>query len=188
MNHDIQLVSPFPKEHYATLFSWMREFPESSFDDAAPKTADGLATKMIAGESAGQKYSLVLYRGEPVGAIGYLQISSAGGIFKGICFTRSVHGSGVPLAAVSMFLEEVFQSGTETVVAIVFADNLRIRGFLPKLGAVGVFSELPSAKRDGESVRLRAYRIRADDFLEMHRLRVRQGVPDATGVLGGMAR
>lgn len=188
LNAALQLVSPFPREHYPTLWGWLQEWPESNLDDAAPKSADELAKKLIAAQQAGERHFLVLYKGQPVGAIGYARVSSTGAMFKGICFASRVHGTGIAAAAVSMVLDEIFQLGIQTIVAVVFADNLKVRWFLMKLGAEGVFAELPNAVRNGKQIRLRAYRIHADDFYSLQQPQVRQDVPNAAGVLEGTER
>lgn len=165
----------------------MHEIPDSNFDDSGPKSVEELARSSIARQQAGEKLYLVLYGGRPVGAIGYAKVTEIGGVFRGICFTQDVHGSGVPLAAVKMMLKEVFDGGVQSVVAIVFADNFRVRWFLNKLGALAIVSELKDAIRGGKPVRLRAYRIQACDFYALHEYPVHKDVPDPTGVLGGIA-
>lgn len=174
---EIELISPFPREHFATLWAWMAEFPSSNLDDGGPKNADELGKSLITKQQAGEKVYLVVYRGQPVGAIGYAQISPTDGMFRGVCFTRGVHGSGVAFHAVRLVLEKAFAGGTRTVLAYAFADNIRIRKFLRKFGATKRAAPgLPSARRNGKVVQTMVYGIRAHDFLcQMQRLDIRGG-------------
>lgn len=148
----------------------MLEFPSSNLDDSGPKTAVELGESLRAKQKAGEKVYLVVYRGRPVGAIGYAQTSPDEGRFRGICFTREVHGSGVPFQAVRMVLDQAFNSGTRIVGAVVFADNVRVQKFLKKLGGEDLWKpwrgpECPATVRDGEPLQQKIYGIHIHDFL-----------------------
>jgi len=189
MTKDLQLVSPFPREHHVTLWAWMREFPSSNLDDYGPKNAEELGKSLTTKQQAGEKVYLVVYRGRPVGAIGYARVSTTEGVFRGVCFAKEVHGSGVAFEAVRMVLVRAFRDGVGIVLAYAFADNIRIRKFLRKFGAIRKLAPgLPSSMRGGKVVQTAVYGIRANDFLRaMQRLEVRGGSSIESEAIRGAA-
>lgn len=128
------MVAPFPAEDYPLLWSWLNEFPERNFDDRGPKSVKQLGSEIRLREHSGEFVWQVRHRSIPVGAIGYIQKTREIAAFHGICFSKHVHGTGIPLEAVGMALELAFGNGTTTVEALYFWDNRRVARFLRKLG------------------------------------------------------
>jgi RimJ/RimL family protein N-acetyltransferase len=131
----IELISPFPPQHYPLLWKWLHEFPASNFDDFGPHTLEQFAAEMDRRAQDEQTWCVTLH-GEPVGAIGYCRESGYHGHFNGICFARDAHGTGVAREAIRRVMESVWATGTQKVSAYFFAHNRRVLRFLLRLGAV----------------------------------------------------
>ena len=134
MTPAVQIV-PFPEAHAHLLWAWLHEFPEQNFDDTCPKT---LKEFLKARERTfpGMRSWEVLHNGAPVGCISHCPAELGAERFCGICFTKSVHGTGVALDATRMVLERIFKDlKVPAVAAIYFEDNHRVARFLRKLGA-----------------------------------------------------
>ena len=165
------LIFPFPREHYYLLWSWLQEFPVCNFDDDGPRDLTQMARFMEDLRKRGRQMWEVVQSGQPVGIIGYEQETPTVGCFRGICFTKSVHGTGIPLMAVAEVLDKAFTVGTEKVRAEYFADNLRVRAFLQKFGAVDEQLVNSERLRGGKVVAWRVVGISACDFQRNQRLR-----------------
>jgi RimJ/RimL family protein N-acetyltransferase len=132
---DVALI-PFPPADVEKLWAWMHEYPKANFDDSAPPSLEVFKLQMLSRASVGQKLIEVQVSGEPVGAIALQKLSPTTAQFRGICFTKSVHGTGVARLAVETVLMALWAEGIEKVSADYMADNRRIRQFLARLGAV----------------------------------------------------
>lgn len=161
----MQLTTPFPHAHIPMLMEWLHEYPESNFDDTGARTLDGLRDAIRYREDSGEILWEVIQSGQPVGIIAYKQLFREQGMFRGICFTREMHGTGVPLRAVRKVLSMVFDGDTQKVAAIHFEDNFRVAAFLKKLGAVSREHSLSPTVRNGKPLHWKAVEIAKDDFL-----------------------
>ena len=130
----ITLVTPFPQEHVSFLWSWLNEFPLANFDDSAPTNVKELAMQISHRSDDGDILWEVQSNSVAVGAIGFRQVTPELGVFRGICFTQYVHGTGIPREAVSVVLDSAFNIGVQAVRAEYFASNKRVQRFLEKFG------------------------------------------------------
>lgn len=148
------------------MWGWLNEYPERNFDDAGPRSIEELARDVRAREAAGETVWELLDGGLPVGVVGYIQKTQQIGQFHGICFSKDVHGSGIPLLGVAEVLDRAFAAGTEVVEAYYFADNYRVARFLRKLGADGLNEErIPNGSlRKGRPVDWGKMNIPAERF------------------------
>ncbi len=127
-------ILPFPLDHAPLLWAWMNEVGDQNLDDSGPKNASELRAHLERRLAAGEELWEVLADGKPIGAIGYIRVTAELGRFHGICFTKEVHGSGIPFQAVVEVLRLVFARGTECLETYFFADNMQVIKFLKKLG------------------------------------------------------
>jgi len=136
VNANLQIVTPFPPEHYERLWGWLRQFPSQNFDDAGPKSLDELTQDMAARSESGQTIYEVLQSGEPVGVIAVSKVDFIHhqAKFCGICFDKAVHGKGIAIEAVRVVLRKLFADGVQSVVAAYFSDNIAARKMFQKLG------------------------------------------------------
>ena len=141
----------------------MQQFPASNIDDYGPRNASELCDVLRERVQAGETLHEVGANDALVGVIGFQQITPRLGLFRGICFDRGVHGSGIPAMAVRQFLHERFGEGTEKIQAFYFASNHRVRAFLKKLGAVdeGYLSRQTLVKGKPADMRLVAFHAKA---------------------------
>ncbi len=129
------LVSPFPPGELPLAWAWLHEFPANNFDDYGPTTYAEFAEEMERRGGAEQTWG-IMAAGHLCGIVAYLPYTPRSGTFHGVCFTRSVHGTGIPRAAVRAIADEIFASGVEKISASFFASNLKVHRFLAGLGAV----------------------------------------------------
>jgi len=131
----LQLISPFPQDHYAEAWKWLREFPDANFDDYGPQNQDAFAAEMARRAKTERTWG-VLLDGELCGVIGALALSPDRRLWTwhGICFAQRVHHSGVPQEAVQRIIAELFESGCAKLCAGFFSHNFRIERFLASLG------------------------------------------------------
>jgi RimJ/RimL family protein N-acetyltransferase len=132
----LEIVSPFPREHYLLLWSWLNEFPLRNFDDYGPTDNFDLAVEMEARIQRGERTWMVSFEGKPVGAVGYKPVTDRMGYLHGICFTKSVHGKGIAKNALLTILDELFESGVDKIAAEYFVSNARVSNFLRGLGFI----------------------------------------------------
>lgn len=156
-----QLFNPFPEEHYSLLWAWLNENPDQNFDDGGPRSLVEFSDEMRYRKRHGQVMWEVIQSGQPVGAIAY---SPARQIFRGICFAKAVHGTGVAEWAVREVLRGIFESGTKVVWAEFFSDNLQVRRFLQKLGAVDKQRIMSKTTRGGLFIDWSVLEIKSHDF------------------------
>lgn len=130
---EVRLVSPFPIEHYRLAYDWLLEFPLSNFDDGGPRNFGEYVAEMNNRQHT-ERVTEVLADGNPVGVIGFRPVTPSTGFFHGIAFVSSVHHTGIPQTAVSMFLDDLWANGIKKVSAAFFARNHRIQNFLIGLG------------------------------------------------------
>ncbi len=188
MNNEIQLVSPFPTRDLPWLWTLLNEFPLSNLDDSGPTDLPSLARQVYRREKEGETIWQVIQAGQPIGVIAYTSISTDLAAFHGIAFTRKQHGSGRPLAAVTMALEQIFAKGYLKVIAAHFVDNLAIYKFLKKLGFIDHHCDRHSVPRMGVMIDVRISALRVDTFREMHGLRVDSASPGEPQAVGGIER
>ena len=136
MKTDLQLVTPFPPEHYPQLWAWMLEFPLQNLDDDGPKSLEEFTAHMQAKEAAGETSYEIIQLGQPVGIIVIQRYTfiHPRAKFAGVCFSKEVHGKGVALEAIKTVLQKTFDGGAESVVASYFSDNIAIHKMFQKLG------------------------------------------------------
>jgi len=186
----IRLVTPFPSWYYTTLWEWMQEFPEFNFSDHGPKSYIEFTEEMERRKERGWDLYLVFWDSLPIGAIGYQRMEIQGkpvAWFRGICFTREVHGSGLPLEAVFEVLKRGFEAGVERVYAEFFSDNIAIAKFLAKLAAKDC--DMPgSSWRAGQLVPYLTVSITANDFRGLRRSKDPQEHTDTPQTLRTHAR
>lgn len=176
MLESLQLVTPFPREHYGLLWGWLNEDKEKNFSDDGPRTLEALKLNVAERQKEGETIYEVLLEGEPIGVIAHKPVVD--GImerFNGICFTEKTHGTGVPFEAVAMVLDRIFKTGVSMVAAAYFADNLRVEAFLKKLG-FGYSTAGGSAWRNSKTVESRQSMVYVEDFMA-----VRGAKADAAG-------
>lgn len=168
MSTPLQLVTPFPPEHYSLLWGWLQQFPASNFDDSGPRTLEEFVASMGRRVLSGQTCYEVVHNGQPVGAIAFTMVGfiHQQAKFCGICFDQAVHGKGIALEAVRMVLREVFSRGAQSAMAVHFSDNIAVQKMFRKLGsyrnarkgtlpiAREVAKVLNPATRGGEQVNL----------------------------------
>lgn len=156
--------------------------------DQGPQALDAF-TDEIRGRlfRVGEYLWLVLSDGVPVGAIG---MSKAGHErkFAGICFTESVHGTGIPLEAVSMVLEAQYRRNIYLVQINCFESNKRVIRFFEKLGAVTIDTVPSENTQNGKMVLWRRMVITADDFQSYRGRAVNQVRRDHTADIQGVTR
>ena len=148
----------------------LHEYPLQNFDDAGGITSVArLAWDVARRQEAGETIWEVVQAGQPIGVVGYASISSEVAALHGICFLSSVHGTGIPLAAVQMAFETIFAQGHDLIFAGHFADNIPIQKFLAKLGAVEHHGNSHEVARCGKMVPVRIVTVKASDFFAMRR-------------------
>lgn len=146
----ISFVTPFPLSEVPKLWEWMNEFRKFNFDDYGPQTLDEFYLLVGNKLKAGHVLCGVKYKGHIVGIVCFDQSNPKVGMFHGICFSKDVHGTGIPQAAVEMILEKMFEAGVEKVKACFFSDNGRVKRFFKKLGSVDEGKLRAETMRDGK--------------------------------------
>ncbi len=141
-------LGPFRIENTPLLWAWLQEFDYFNFDSSGPKSPRELAEQISQRIAAGERVYQVTVDDVPVGAIG---LATFGDIvaFRGICFAKKVHGSGIPLRMVAQVLDHAFSRGFSKVMASYFSDNMRVGNFLEKIGAVRTTIAAPTTTRSG---------------------------------------
>ena len=132
----IELVTPFPRENYLLIHRWMLEHRERMLDNFWPAALDKFAAELDRRAAAGERSSLVLQDGAPVGFLGYARITPHLGTLRGVCFAHEVHGNGTALRALRTLLQAEFDAGVYKILAWPFADNRRARAFYAKAGGI----------------------------------------------------
>lgn len=172
MERSIQLV-PFPPGDYGILWGWLNEHPECNFDDSGPKSEEEFASRMERRRASGCELWEVVQLGQPVGVIGWNPVERK---FEGICFTESVHGSGVAFEACCAVLERVFERWAGVVRAAYFADNKRVDGLFRKLGAVERLQIESNVRQSGKVMVWKIVEIDEPSFREHRKRRSYQGL------------
>ena len=131
----VSLVA-FPHHRLRELWGWLRQDPASNFDDTAPEDYEAFRAHQLAFAGTSRQLWGVEIDGELLGAIGFERLSRTTAMLRGICFDRTVHGSGAPRHAVARLLELAWASGYRKISARYFVSNRRIRSFLQALCAV----------------------------------------------------
>lgn len=166
----IELIEPFPESDYPLLWGWLNEIRENNFDDSGIKFFSDFAEDMKRRYAAGYRAIEVVHSGKPIGVIGYEQISIDVGMFRGICFTQFFHGTGIPLTAVSQFIEAVFDGNTKEIHVQYPQSNGRVRNFLQKLGFLELLHVSPSNNtRNGQPILWTGALLSENAFLRSNR-------------------
>ncbi len=131
----VEIVSPFPREHYKALWMWMCDFLYEMFDDFCDYKTYRNFEKDMDRRATEERTWMVMEMGVPVGFVSYQAISRHLGSMKGICFAKAVHGTGIPQRGMQLCLDEIFATGVFKVMSYAFADNFRSIAFYKKLGA-----------------------------------------------------
>lgn len=185
---DIQLVTPFPAEHYGQLWAWLNQEPSANFDDSSPKTLEEFSASMETRQKSQMIYEVVQH-GQPIGVIGIEHFThvTPQAKFVGICFTKEACGKGIALEAVKMVLQKTFSGGAQSVVAMYHSDNIAVSKMFRKLGvALGDRKRRPlacevarfpnPATRDGKPVEMTMVLIDGNAFRALYGY-----VPDKVG-------
>lgn len=143
------------------LWEFMLEFPRHNFDDGGPATFEQFEQNMA--QRLGHELLAAFdLDGEFIGATAYRPFSLRSGVLHGMCFSKKVHGSGVPAEAMGAFIKSLFRDGAEKISAQLHADNARAWRFFKKLGFVqeGLFRE--HTTRAGRLIDLRIIALFAE--------------------------
>ena len=129
MNSLLVKLRPLEFSDISEVWKWANEFPEMNFDDSGPKSAEDFWSMME--DRMKHETMMIAESGSiPVGIVAMRALSDRHVMFAGICFTRTVHGTGIPLQAVRKVLDQLYQGGVQKVSAKFFASNLRVERFL----------------------------------------------------------
>ncbi len=151
------------------LWKWLNEYPHQNFDDYGPKVIEEFQVELMRRMQHNTVYVVALHNGEPVGCIGYEKETPRRGSFRGICFAKSVHRTGVAAFAVHHFLKTIFASGVEKVSAQYFADtNSQIKNFLKKHGFIHEGTLMNHTLRRGVLIRVSLVALHKKNFMEKH--------------------
>lgn len=135
MTPNYELIDGFPKSAYLQAWRWLLEFPLHNFDDYGPQSFSDFAEAMEERSKTERTWGITS-EGQLCGIVAYLPYTPRSGTFHGICFSKSVHGTGIARRAVKQILAELFASGVQKISASFFADNQQVHRFLAGLGAV----------------------------------------------------
>ena len=155
-------LAPLPPEAHHLLWGWLNEFPKANFDDTGPKDLEEFLNMLLAGAQLGVKIVGARHEDEWVGAISVVQTGPTSAMFKGICFTKSVHGSGIPQLAVKGVIQTLRERGIRKIRAQYFADNRRIHHFLKRLGFTEEAYLKDEAPRGGRELDVRQVALRME--------------------------
>jgi RimJ/RimL family protein N-acetyltransferase len=128
------MVSPFPVGWAAQLYSWMREDWDANVSDEGPQTLDEVTADLMHRRGVEQTWAAVTETGQPVGFVGYAPVNHETGMLHGVCFARSVQGTGIAASSLTAVLVELARQNVRKVSASYFADNQRVRKFLQRQG------------------------------------------------------
>ena len=107
------LVTPLRDDWWPLLWLLVHEDPQANLDDDAPATLGAFVDEMS------NRQEFLLERiwgvldddGTPVGVIAFRPLTRRVGAFHGICFTKDVHGTGLPRQAVQAVIEILVMDG-----------------------------------------------------------------------------
>jgi len=150
------------------LWKWLNEYPHQNFDDYGPKYIEEFEVEIIRRIQRNTVYLVAMLNDKPVGCIGYEKETPRTGSFRGICFTKSVHRTGVAAFAVKHFLKSVFNAGTEKVSAQYFSDNMAIKNFLKKQGFCLEGTLMAHTLRRGVPTKVSLVALHRKNFMETH--------------------
>ena len=153
-------------EDIPLLWKWLQEYPHQNFDDYGPKVIEEFEVELIRRMQRNTVYVIALQNHKPVGCIGYEKETPRTGSFRGICFAKSVHRTGVAAFAVKHFLRSIFNAGTEKVSACYFSDNLPIKNFLKKQGFGLEGTLMAHTMRRGVPTKMSLVALHKKNFME----------------------
>ena len=136
----IESVQPLPLEaaQFAkALWDLIQEYPDASLDDQSPATREAFVD-LIWERIRFESYWAITDPRFPglLGGIGFRPVTNVSGVLHGICFSKSVHRTGLPQSAFRGVLDVLRIRGFRTVWAAHYADNLHIGRFLKEFGFV----------------------------------------------------
>jgi RimJ/RimL family protein N-acetyltransferase len=146
---------PFPRDHRSDLWSWLLQYPQYNFDDEAPQTQEAFELFFPLLSAHRRELWGVEIDGQLLGAMGFETLSPGLAVLRGIVFNRSTHGSGAPLAAVRLLLDQAWRLGYRKVEAQMLAPNGRVYAFLKKLGAEDEGTRRAAVLQHGKPVDMR---------------------------------
>jgi RimJ/RimL family protein N-acetyltransferase len=152
---NMTISQPFPEALLPEAWGWLQQFPRANFDDFGPRSCEEFLVEMRRRRESGERSWAVRSEGRAVGLVGYAQLAPHSGTFHGVCFDRSVHGTGLTRAAIEAILEQVFAEGTRKVMAGYFSDNHRVHTFFKRLGAQSEGLLRAQTYRQGQPVDMR---------------------------------
>lgn len=155
-----KLISFIPLEADQYEWAWLllSQFPKANLDDSSPKNVVDFGQEIDRRKLSEEIYQ-VLYKDQPIGYIGFIQITPRLGWTRGIAFDKSQHHSGIPELAVRMFLQIKFKLGLEKLCIQHHADNRVVNAFLKKLGAVDQGYMHKQITQDGKPIDIRLLAI-----------------------------
>lgn len=130
------MVSPFPMVWASHLYAWMCEDWDANVSDEGPQTLDDVQIDLQQRAKHEQTWGITTGDADPVGFIGYAPVNHETGMLHGVCFAKSVQGTGIAAIALTAVLVELAQHQVRKVSASYFADNQRVRRFLARHGFV----------------------------------------------------
>lgn len=131
----VEIVSPFSRAHYRPLWEWMCYFPREMFDDFERWETYRHFEKEMDRRAEAETTWMATEAGVPVGFMSAAKHNDHLASMRGICFAKEVHGTGVPLRAMRLCLDQIFATGVYKINSYAFVDNLRSIRFYKKLGA-----------------------------------------------------
>lgn len=164
---DVSLRSITPDD-IPLLWRWLNEYPHQNFDDYGPKYIEEFEVEIIRRIQRNTIYLVAMLNDKPVGCIGYEKETPRSGSFKGICFAKSVHRTGVAAFAVRNFLLILFRNGIEKVSAQYFSDNMPIKNFLKKQGFGLEGTLMAHTLRRGVPTKVSLVALHKKNFMEIH--------------------
>ena len=148
----LQVSCLLQDSEYPTVWRWLNEFPESNFDDYGPKTeAEFTATLKQRQANVGVQYVFNFRQDKDlVGLIGFAFLNPEVGQLQGALFPKSVHRTGLPQEAFTMFLKLLRTLDVRKLVALYPEDNENIKRFLLGFGFVTEGALKAHTKRNGK--------------------------------------
>jgi len=149
---------------------WLQEFRWRVADDFSPQTLDAFVEDWIERAELGRETWGVWRDGELGGVVCVDKVSpivaSSHFLFK-----KSFWGSETTVAAVEQVFQEVFDTGIERIVSVVFRDNANVLGFARRLGFVTEGTLRKNTMRQGKLVDMVALGLLKADFAKAYAAR-----------------
>lgn len=121
---------------WGQCWGWLTEDRAANLDDSGPQTFRAWVDDAATRAQAGRRLWIVAHHGTPCGFVSWVPLTARLGMLQGICFARSVHGTGIASTAVRRMLADAFAEGIEKLSGVYLATNARVGRFLQRLGAI----------------------------------------------------